>query len=305
MPLNTDMKADMKTDSRNAPYNRTSIIVFLCGLARGLPLATVVLLAACAGLPGEGSRLTKAQDIAAQGHLTRRVIPTGPFDITLFTKMDAPGQPISVYIEGDGLAWLSRTRPSGDPSPTNPIALRLAAADLGPNVIYMARPCQYSRGAQCAIPYWTQKRFAPEIIAAMDTALNRVLGESEHGKIRLIGFSGGGAVAALMAAKRDDVLDLRSVAGNMNPAAHSMLHKVSPLDGSLNPVDFAATLRHIPQHHFIGGADKNIPVSLYESYATALGDTACTAHTVIPGITHEKGWDDAWGRLQSITPICQ
>lgn len=285
----------MKTDSRYIPNSHNFIMVFcVAGL----------MLSGCTGRPGEGVRLDRAHKIAEQGHLIRRVIPTGLFDITAFTKIENPNQPVAVYIEGDGLSWLSRRQPSRDPSPTDPIALRLAAIDPGPNVVYLARPCQYSRGGGCETAYWTHKRFAPEVLRAMNMALDEVLRETPGSKVRLAGFSGGGAVAAIMAAQRNDVFDLRTVAGNLNPAAHSALHRVSPLTGSLNPVDFASTLRNVPQHHFIGADDDNVPASIYQSYAAALNHSPCTAYTIIPGAAHEDGWEDAWKQAQDLSSAC-
>ena len=52
---------------------------------------------------------------------------------------------VNIYIEGDGRAWLNKNRPSLDPTPKNSLALKLAEIDPAPNVIYLARPCQYSK----------------------------------------------------------------------------------------------------------------------------------------------------------------
>ena len=55
---------------------------------------------------------------------------------------DRPG-PLFVYVEGDGLACLDARTPSSDPTPADPVALRLAAADPGAAVLYIGRPCQF------------------------------------------------------------------------------------------------------------------------------------------------------------------
>ena len=57
--------------------------------------------------------------------------------------VDGPVDEVHVYIEGDGYAWATTTDPSDDPTPINPLALRLAAVDDAPNVLYLARPCQF------------------------------------------------------------------------------------------------------------------------------------------------------------------
>lgn len=262
-----------------------------------------LLIAGCVTAPVD-TRRSLAQGIAAQGALQKTVIQTHGFDLTVFSKFTHAAAPAIAYIEGDGLAWRSRRAPSGDPTPTNPVALRLAQADDAPNVIYLARPCQYTRGPACDKAYWTGKRFAPEVIAAMNSALDNILGRNNARGVRLVGFSGGGTLAALLAARRDDIIDLRTVAGNLDIEAHSRLHGLSPLHGSLNPAHDAARLRVIPQHHFTGADDKIVPLAIYQSYARALGDAPCLRHSVIAGASHEKGWDEKWARLQGITPSC-
>jgi pimeloyl-ACP methyl ester carboxylesterase len=131
----------------------------------------------------------------------------------------------------------------------------------------------------------------------MDNALTQVTQTAGTHGVEFIGFSGGGAVAALLAARRQDTLSLRTVAGNLDHAAHSALHNVSPLSGSLNPPQDAARLRAIPQHHFTGAEDKNVTAAIYQSYAAALGQTPCLRHTIVPGAGHEKGWTAHWTSL--------
>lgn len=260
-------------------------------------------LGAC-GTTSVDTRRDLAQNIATQGALQKRVVQTHGFDLTTFSKFAQAGDTATVYIEGDGLAWRSRRAPSNDPTPTNPLALHLAQADRSANVIYLARPCQYTRGSACDKAYWTGRRFAPEVINAMNAALDDILATHNIRGVRLVGFSGGGAVAALLAARRHDVIDLRTVAGNLDIDTHSRLQNISPLSGSLNPAHDAARLRTIPQHHFIGGEDKVVPFGVYQAYAHALQATPCLHYSVIEGVAHEKGWDEKWAQLQGITPSC-
>ena len=260
-------------------------------------------LSAC-GTARVETRRDLAQNIARQGALQKHIVQTQGFDLTIFSRLSQAAAPATIYIEGDGLAWRSRYEPSSDPTPTNPVALHLAQADTSANVIYMARPCQYTRGPACDKTYWTARRFAPEVISAMNAALDDIVSAHHIHGVRLAGFSGGGTVAALLAARRTDVIDLRTVAGNLDIDAHSRLHNVSPLQGSLNPIHDAARLRHIPQHHFIGMDDKIVPASINQSYAQALGTTPCLQHSVIAGATHESGWHEKWAQLQGITPSC-
>jgi hypothetical protein len=51
------------------------------------------------------------------------------------------------YQSGDGLAWLSSDVPSSDPTPLDPLALRLALAKPARNAAYLARPCGVLRAS--------------------------------------------------------------------------------------------------------------------------------------------------------------
>lgn len=261
-------------------------------------LAALTALSACATAPHGADRATLAQSIAGPAGMTGRIVKAGIFDLQIFERFGHdPAGPVTVYIEGDGLAWASRRTVSTDPTPTDPVALRLAAAqaqaDPDAHIIYMARPCQYVRSASCSSRYWTGQRFAPEIITSYNSFLDTLPARG----VNLVGFSGGGAVAALLAARRPDVLSLRTVAGNIDHRAHSALHKVTPLDGSLNPVDYAQALRNMPQIHYTGSQDTNVPAVIYDSYARALGPTNCLHHQFVAGASHEKGWTSMWPQL--------
>lgn len=264
-----------------------------------------VILAGCAGVGTPQKRGHDAEILAREAGFSRQILPGADFNLTVYSRMGAPGQKARVYIEGDGLAWMGRRMPSTDPTPTDPVALRLAAADDFANVIYIARPCQYSGGARCGRDYWTGKRFAPETVRATDEALSRVVTEGRIAGIELVGFSGGGAMAALLAARRDDVLNLRTVAGNLDHRTHSHIHSVTPLQGSLNPPDFAARLRAVPQRHFTGAQDRNVTAAVYESYARALGDRSCVGHDIVEGAAHETGWVAQWPVLLRADVACR
>jgi len=235
--------------------------------------------------------------LAGPVQMMKREISAEPFQLTVIERVRNQGGNARIYIEGDGVAWVSKNQPSLDPTPRSPVALHLATRDNSPNVIYMARPCQYSkmtRPGPCPSEYWRGKRFAPEVINSMSVALDDI--KRRHGirEFELIGFSGGAAVAALLAAGRDDVISIRSVAGNLNHAQVNANHKVSQMSGSLNPVDIAASIAHIPQHHFIGEWDKIITPDVYDSFRAAAGPNSCMRSSMVREADHESGWVSVW-----------
>ena len=261
--------------------------------------------AACAGAPLKDDI---ANRLASPVWMVERQIPAGPFNLTVYERMHTRYAPADIYIEGDGQAWLSNTRLSLDPTPANPVALHLATRDKSDNLVWMARPCQYSglieKETPCDATYWTDKRFAPEVLAAYNAALDEIKQRWNIESFNLIGFSGGGAIASILAAQRSDVASLRTVAGNLDHQTHSAYHNVSTLDGSLNPPEFAAKLASVPQVHFIGGQDEVVPPAVLHSYLQAVGDSSCVQYKFIQEAQHEQGWVDKWPELLAIAPVC-
>lgn len=269
---------------------------------RFLFAALLFFFAGCLSLPSSAERLSTADTIAQGSGFHRTRVHTTPFTLTAYSKIQNPGQPLHVYIEGDGYAWVTRNRVSGDPTPRRPVALELAAEDPAPNVIYLARPCQYTTvemNAACEDEaYWTGKRFSEEVISSMNQAIDKFAREAQSPGIHLIGYSGGGAVAALIAVRRRDVKSLRTVAGNLDPKGLDQYHEVSPLDdASLDPMEVAGKLRSIPQYHFVGTDDAVVPAFVAENFVEKMEDSACVQVRSVSGADHANGWIEAWPRL--------
>ncbi len=265
------------------------------------------LVVACGG--SIQSRLDTAQSISQRTLLLPETITAAPFDITIYKRIQNPGMPASVYIEGDGLAWMDRSTPSFDPTPTNPMGFRLAALDKGGNVIYLARPCQYTkmstRGKPCPQKYWTSHRFAPEVLDSMNAVLDILKSRHHISEFDLVGFSGGAAVAILLAERRHDIRSFRSIAGNLDHQKLHDIHGVSQLSGSLSTIEVAPAISNISQHHFAGGRDKIVPAEIARHFVEASGNSGCVNMTVIANVTHLEGWEDVWPRLQDIPLYCK
>nr|WP_240655548.1 alpha/beta hydrolase [Paraburkholderia phosphatilytica] len=259
-------------------------------------------LSGCATL----DRDAHADALAEPAQLHRQLVDTGGFVLTAFARISQPGKPLRVYIEGDGVAWLSRTEPSLDPTPREAEGLALAAQDPSPNVVYLARPCQFTPMAmnpRCGIPYWTGKRFAADVIESMNDAVSRFAGQTPGQPVELVGYSGGGAVAVLIAARRTDVASIRTVAGNLDDEFVNRLHDVSPMPESENPIDFARRVATIPQVHFSGADDDVVPPSVAQRFVNATG-TRCAQAMTIPDLSHDSDWSSRWPALLEIAPAC-
>lgn len=255
-------------------------------------------LAGCASAPTPVQRQHTADDLAASRGWQARQVAAGSFDLMTYAPaMPAtPTDTLVVYIEGDGLAWLSSSQPSSDPTPANPLALRLALAHPQGAAAYLARPCQYVAASfrGCETRYWTQQRFAPEVIAASSLALDALKARFQARQLVLVGYSGGGAVAALVAARRTDVTRLITVAGNLDHRAWTALHRITPLTGSLNPADVRGALQSLPQWHLAGAKDTVVPPSMALGFAQGFAASHRPQVQVVPGNTHACCWAEQW-----------
>ncbi|MCG3203311.1 MAG: hypothetical protein NFCOHLIN_03253 [Gammaproteobacteria bacterium] len=266
-------------------------------------LTAIALQAGCAGLASMAADRVRAQAfrIARSAGMESSIIEAGGFGVQAFHRGLAGATSAIVYIEGDGQAWDAPHRPSRDPTPEDPIALRLAALDRSAAVLYLARPCQYQpRAALAACPreYWTSGRYSGKIVAAMDHAIDAVLQQGGARGTRvplgLVGYSGGGAVAMLLAARRSQVQWVVTLAGNLDHSAWTSAHKVTPLTNSLNAADAAPSLRALPQVHVIGGRDRVVPRSVTEAYLQRSGAGAAIEVIELPDFDHRCCWTLHW-----------
>lgn len=261
--------------------------------------ALLLCSAGCAAVFSQNDRYAAADRVADRAGFEKSFIRTSSLTLTAFTRFTKKGDPLHVYIEGDGTAWLSRTRLSDDPTPRTPLVLELAALDSASNVAYLARPGQYAANGvpDCDAAYWSEKRFAQEVVEAMNGALDELRRRAGAGAIHLVGYSGGAAVAVLAAARRSDVAGLRTVAGNLDPEAVNRYHHVSAMKDSLNPMDAAEKVRDLPQRHFVGSQDTVIPPGLARVFLKRVGCRDSSGITVVEGATHTRGWRERWREL--------
>lgn len=207
-----------------------------------------------------------------------------------------PG-PVTIFIEGDGARW-PRGRPPRDPTPEDPLALRLALGEPAAKVAYLGRPCQYlddGQRAHCPTALWVGARFGDEALAMTMKAIERVKAVSQASEIHLVGYSGGGAMAALIAAGRRDVTCLVTIAAPLDLTAWAQALGVTPLTQSADPLDYAEALAVIPQTHFAGGRDPVVPPATVATYRQR---QPRALFELVADFDHECCWVAAWNRLR-------
>jgi hypothetical protein len=259
---------------------------------------SVLGLNSCA--PRDEMRHQVAARISSPAWMVKRDVATDHFNLVAFERMHEREAVATLYIEGDGKAHSTKARPLFNATPANPVALHLASKDKAINLAYLSRPCQYTeefqKGANdpqykiCGEEYWNGGQYKNEVFAGYNQTLDGIKKRYGVTGFHLVGYDGGATIAAALAAGRKDVLSLRSVAGEFN------LPTLSPHMG---------TLRFVPQHHYIGGADTVNPPAGLHAYLQALGENDCAEYTLIQEAAHEKGWVDKWPELlKSGLPSC-
>jgi hypothetical protein len=84
--------------------------------------------------------------------------------------------------------------------------------------------------------------------------------------VLLVGYSGGGTLAVLMAARVVHIAGVVSVAGNLDPDAWTHRHHYLPLAGSLNPASQPPLPPDLPQWYLIGDRDTNVSYAMVGNY---------------------------------------
>jgi pimeloyl-ACP methyl ester carboxylesterase len=160
--------------------------------------------------------------------------------------------------------------------------------------------------------WWTDARYGDAVLAIMNSALtqaiqqlqnqsvNHVLagkGATQAIRLRLIGYSGGGVIAALLAQQRDDVACLVTVAAPLDLRAWTKLQGLSPLNQSQNPATTVIRRANLAQTHWYGKADRTVPPQSLGEYGFAQPGFAAAAVRVLPDYDHRSPWAEKWPQL--------
>lgn len=218
-------------------------------------------------------------------------IKTEKFTLASWQKITNSEAPVKIYIEGDGASFNGVGRPTSNPTPKGKLLREIAFGDNSPNVVYLARPCQFVADNQCEQKYWTTARFSAEVIASEREA---VLDIAQENDVILIGFSGGAQVAGLVAVTAPElhVKKIITIAGNLDHKAWTEYHNVPALDGSLNLADYKDKYSVIEQEHYVGTKDEVMPPKLVYDFVGS--DNV----REVPLAEHSKGWERIYPLIQ-------
>jgi dienelactone hydrolase len=232
------------------------------------------------------------------------LVKGGDFWITTYQKIENKYEPYVFYIEGDQSSFSGKYKVSNNPTPKRQMFISLAAMDKRANVVYIAMPCQYTPmelNPQCDFSYWTDKRLSENSVAAINDVIRKINPRDQ--KFSLVGYSAGGAITVLIAARNPMVKDIITIAGYLDSRAFTDYHNVPPMIGSLNPINYAKLINNIPQRHISGGKDIITPAFIADKYVEE-SSSFCVKQEIFPDLNHKNGWDKIWEYIYTRPVTC-
>lgn len=227
--------------------------------------------------------------------LVREVVSGQDFRHVTYFK---PGHPaaensdLHVYLDGDGSPWVDGQTVAFDPTSKNALILRLIALDPAPSLL-LGRPCYLglARDRGCGPYLWTQGRYSPQVVASLAAALADQVRRRSPRELILIGFSGGGTLAMLVAARTPEVRGLVTLGANLDLDRWAESHGYSPLLGSLNPAALPPLDRTVRQMHVVGARDQCVDPGIVAAVATGQPNAELV---VLDGCDHWSCWEAQW-----------
>ncbi|MET0533546.1 MAG: hypothetical protein ABW171_04915 [Steroidobacter sp.] len=199
-------------------------------------------------------------------------------------------RPLLVFLEGDGLPWQGGRAPAMDPTTQDPVAMELLINSPGPST-YVTRPCYQEQSSDnCTPEYWTGARYSINVVESMVAAVREAQRRTRTNEIVLIGYSGGGVLAVLIAERLERVRTVVTLAANLDTDAWTKHHGYLPLSQSLNP-----TLSNLPhpwtEIHLQAGTDDVTPGATTTAYFKRFPKAQ---RRIIANYNHECCWVNDW-----------
>ncbi|MCF6255506.1 MAG: alpha/beta hydrolase [Gammaproteobacteria bacterium] len=239
---------------------------------------------------------------AAASGFTRQVVPGAGFSHLIYIAENGAKNRTEtrkdnvwhIYIEGDGVPWVRRQIIAADPTPSEPLMLQLMVQDSHP-AIYLGRPCYFgmARDSACNPWVWTHGRYSEQVVESMRAALATLINANTITSLVLIGHSGGGTLAMLLAERIPQVRLVVTLAGNLDIDAWTARHGYTALAHSLNPARRPPLPRYIDQLHYVGKNDKNISPKILEAAIKQQN----ARMLVLDDVGHQQGWDNYWTKI--------
>ena len=232
---------------------------------RAILFCLMILLSACVAIE------------PSMPNFTAKEIETSHFTIAVWEKNSIQsGKSLRIYFEGDG-----------DPNPQHQVAREYAEMDTTSNVIYVARPCQWTNDKVCKKKpeIYGNSRFHTEIMKEMTELTEYLLIKYKAPDVELIGYDGG-AVVALNVATKVPTKRIITIAGITDISTYLDYNDLPAMEDIDNPADQLLVLAQIPQIHYVGGQDTVTPRRLAERFVGKMVAPKSAVVKSVPAATH-------------------
>ena len=253
-------------------------------------LLTFSLIALLCGCSSNAQRIDER---ARSAGMQRYEIVAQGYRPLIYTKDRVPSGRLIVFLEGDGQPWRGGVVPHTDPTTSNPLALELMTRTPRA-AAYVSRPCYHALEVErCDAQMWTDARYSESVINTMAAAIRQAQGKAQASELVIVGHSGGGTLAVLIAERLDSVRAVITIAANLDVRAWTAYHGYLPLTQSLNPAD--STLHHPWREiHLAGRNDPVVPLHLSTRYFERYPDAI---QWILDEQSHACCWAKAWPAL--------
>ncbi len=244
-------------------------------------------LASACGCASPAQRIDRAAERAG---LTRDIVRGTSFRHVVYARQAASEDSTwTVFLEGDGRPRMS------DPTSLDPLAFDLMLRSSGA-ALYVTRPCYHELlDPECSWRTWTLERYSRAVVDSMVHAIEQRLRDANAARVRLVGYSGGGTLAVLIAERLSNVIAVVTIAANLDTDAWTRHHGYL-LGGSLNPA--RSTLAHAWQEtHLQGGGDTVVPLATTRAYFARF---PAARQITLAAYDHVCCWVRDWAELQGL-----
>jgi pimeloyl-ACP methyl ester carboxylesterase len=244
----------------------------------------LMLLAVGCATPAERFR-----ERAMKAGFEPRLVRGAGFEHVVFVAPRRGPTTLHVYLDGDGVPW-EAGQPAADPTPRRPLVLRLMARDAAP-AVYVGRPCYHGLAGSpgCGPDKWNEARYSPVIVDSLTAVVTALLDEGGYTRVVLVGYSGGGTLAMLVAPRISRTVAVVTVAANLDTDGWAAHHRLPPLRGSLNPSRQSPLPPTIVQRHYTGSDDRVVP-----QHVVAVPGLPVDAVRRVNGFDHVCCWVERW-----------
>lgn len=229
------------------------------------------------------------------------IIPASLFKTSITQKTDT----LWVFIEGDGTPWHLGRWPAKKPYVQTPVAHPLWLYTQAP-ALYLKRPCYFNTPKNpmsapkklpkgCTPNWWTSDIYSSLVVSQLNNELHKQLTKLRYKNYLLIGHSGGGTLAMLMAKQaRHKPRLIVTLAGNLNPAQFNKRHNL-PTNTNTNTNMLIMPPVKIRQWHYAGEKDTLIPFELINNTCQKNTQSRCYK---LNNTTHTEGWSSHWPTIE-------